>query len=109
MKYFRDPVTLGIFAYEEDGSQDDFIDPSFVQLTDEEVYLLLNPPPPVLSAEDICRLRQAAYSDPYTGSDRFFCEHMRHHSSGNEGKAEEAKNAGLLRVSEIQEQYPWPK
>lgn len=42
MKYFKDS-TGTVYAYEADGSQDAFIKPELVQLTDEEVYTHLNP------------------------------------------------------------------
>lgn len=45
MKYFKDLATGEVYAYESDGSQDEWILPWLVRMTDEEVALHLNPPP----------------------------------------------------------------
>lgn len=42
MKYFKDS-TGRVFAYEADGSQDDYIGADQVPLTEDEISLLLNP------------------------------------------------------------------
>lgn len=44
MKYFKNSDGQ-VYAYEADGSQDDWILPGLVPMTDEEVDLHLNPPP----------------------------------------------------------------
>lgn len=44
MKYYKHPTTGEVYAYEADGSQDEFILPSLVQMTDGEVQAHLNPP-----------------------------------------------------------------
>lgn len=44
MKYFRDVATGTVYAYEEDGSQDEWILPGLVPMTAEEVAVHLNPP-----------------------------------------------------------------
>ena len=44
MKYYKHPTTGEVYAYEADGSQDTFILPDLVQMTDEEVQAHLNPP-----------------------------------------------------------------
>ena len=36
MKHYKDPNTNEIYAYESDGSQDDYIKPELVPITDEE-------------------------------------------------------------------------
>ena len=36
MKYYKDPNTNEIYAYEADGSQDEFIKPGLVAITDDE-------------------------------------------------------------------------
>lgn len=45
MKYFKD-TNGNVYAYESDGSQDAYIRPDLVAMTDEEVTTHLNPPPP---------------------------------------------------------------
>lgn len=44
MKYYRDPNTSEIFAYEADGSQDEHIKQGLIRMTDAEVQAHLNPP-----------------------------------------------------------------
>lgn len=66
MKYFKDQDGR-TFAYEADGSQDEFIPDHLIPMTPKEVEAHLNPPlvPPTL--EQIQKLRRAAYiaeSDP---------------------------------------------
>lgn len=58
-KYYRDPETLQVFAYEEDGSQDEYIKPGLVRMTDEEVQAHLNPPPSPPSVPERVTMRQA--------------------------------------------------
>lgn len=36
MKYYKNPVTNALFAYESDGSQDEFIPADLVAISDEE-------------------------------------------------------------------------
>lgn len=57
MKYYRDPATGVVYAYELDGSQDGIIEPSFVPMTDEEVQAFLNPPltPEIIKAANEAR------------------------------------------------------
>lgn len=43
MKYYRDPATGELFAYEADGSQDDYIKPNLVPISDEEFAALTAP------------------------------------------------------------------
>jgi hypothetical protein len=49
MKYYKSP-TGEVFAFESDGSQDEWIGEDLILMTDEEVHIHLNPP---LSAEEI--------------------------------------------------------
>lgn len=37
MKHYKDPNTNEIYAYEADGSQDEFIKPGLIAITDDEV------------------------------------------------------------------------
>lgn len=44
-KYYRHPNTGEVFAYEADGSQDEYIKPGLVRMIDAEVEAHLAPPP----------------------------------------------------------------
>ncbi len=55
MKYFRNPTSREVFAYEEDGSQDDFIDPSLVPMSGEEVAEHLKPKVDYVAQENTWR------------------------------------------------------
>lgn len=54
MKYYKDfsnpPV---VYAYEADGSQDDFIKPGLIEMTTEEIEAHLNPPVPPPSKDEL--------------------------------------------------------
>ena len=43
MKYLKSPDTGEVFAFEEDGSQDEFIPAELVEMTADEVHAHLNP------------------------------------------------------------------
>lgn len=58
-KYYRDPSTLEVFAYEADGSQDEYIKPELVRMTDDEVQAHLNPPPAPPAVPERVTMRQA--------------------------------------------------
>lgn len=96
----------------------------------EELYtsVIANPPPGMVRAHDanglpylveaparvtivdaaaVEALRLHAYSDPLTGSDRFFAEAQRMQAMG-ESDWESVRAAGITRFEEIQRQYPWP-
>ncbi|OAI93523.1 phage tail assembly chaperone [Pseudomonas putida] len=45
MKFYRDPQTDAVFAYEADGSQDDAIRDGLVLMTAAEIERHLSPPP----------------------------------------------------------------
>ncbi|MFC4623079.1 hypothetical protein ACFO3A_12750 [Comamonas nitrativorans] len=45
MKYYKNDITGDVYAYENDGSQDDSILPELRQMTAAEVHAHLNPPP----------------------------------------------------------------
>jgi hypothetical protein len=59
MKYYRDPNTSEIFAYEADGSQDEHIKQGLVRMTDAEVHAHLNPPLAPPSVPRSITMRQA--------------------------------------------------
>ncbi|BAN16855.1 tail fiber assembly protein [Edwardsiella phage PEi21] len=44
MKYYKDAFDT-VYAYESDGSQDDYIKPELTPITEEEAMRILNPPP----------------------------------------------------------------
>ncbi|WP_337158135.1 tail fiber assembly protein [Pseudomonas putida] len=54
MKYLKDPTTGEVFAFEADGSQDDFIPIGLIALTEAEVEAHLAPP--VLSPEQLAEI-----------------------------------------------------
>lgn len=54
-------------------------------------------------------LRLKAYSDPLTGSDRYFAEATRLEAAGDTEGADVARASGLVRYDEIRDQYPWPE
>lgn len=109
MNYFKDKNTGEVYAYEADGSQDEYIKPSLSRMTDAEVQAHLNPPIPSLTREQIEALRLRAYADPLTGSDRYFAEVARLQAMGAAQEEIDAANAaGAKRYAEIQGEYPWP-
>lgn len=63
---------------------------------------------PVLTRDEVERLRLRAYAEPVTGSDRYFAEAQRESLLGNAEAAEAAKARGLARFAEIQAANPWP-
>ena len=110
MKFFRDPKTSLIYAYELDGSQDKYIKPGLVRMTEAEVQAHLNPPSPAPTRDQIEAERLLAYADPVTGSDRHFAEAIRLQAMGaDQSEIEAAKAAGAARYAEIQAEYPWPE
>jgi hypothetical protein len=61
------------------------------------------------TVEQVERRRLIAYSDPLTGSDRYFAESIRCEAAGKGSAADVAKRAGQARYEEIQKQNPWPE
>ena len=55
MKYYKDNNN-SVYAYESDGSQDDFMLPNLIKISEKEAKLLANPP---LSHDEIVRLADA--------------------------------------------------
>lgn len=109
MKYYRDQKTGEVFAYEADGSQDEYIKPNLSPMTDAEVQAHLNPPPLAPTREQIEAQRLRAYADQLTGSDRYFAEAARLQAMGAAQEEIDAANAaGANRYAEIQNAYPWP-
>lgn len=101
MKYYRNPETHEVFAYEGDP-----LITGLVSMTDDEVSAHLNPPK---SREDVEVSRLVAYADPVTGSDRFQIEAGAERLCGNEDKAKLAEQKWLARRAEIAAQLPWPE
>lgn len=50
MKYFKDPETGDVYAYEADGSQDEYIKSGLVEMSVEDVEEHLRPNPPGVEA-----------------------------------------------------------
>ena len=75
-----------------------------------EIFSLTVPEiePPRIGRVEVEHARLRAYSDPITGSDRYFAEAQRESLLGNAEAAEAAKALGLARFSEIQADNPWP-
>ena len=53
MKYYKNPETNQVYAYESDGSQDSYIKPGLVDITEQEAMELANPPAPPLTEEEM--------------------------------------------------------
>lgn len=65
--------------------------------------------PVPLTRDQVEANRLRAYSDPVTGSDRFFAEASRLQAMGaTEEEINAAKTAGAQRYQEIQSENPWP-
>lgn len=115
MSVYFDPVTNGFYLKKIDGS---------IEISNDERNALLmeqskgrpissdengnpiNIDPPKPGNADIENIRLKAYSDPITGSDRYFSEASRMEAAGEPG-FDEVRKAGLARYKEIQEAYPW--
>ena len=109
MKYYRDPETLTVYAYEADGSQDGIISPGLVPMTQDEVEGHINPKPLPPTRDEVNALRRIAYADPMTGSDPLYIEYQRSIAMSDPAdQIESAKTAWLHRAAEIALQYPWP-
>jgi len=59
MKFLREPNSGEVFAYEADGSQDEYIKPGLVSMTEAEVQAHLNPPPAPPTVPQSATMRQA--------------------------------------------------
>lgn len=44
MKHYKNPLTNEVYAYEADGSQDDFIKEGLISISDDEAKAIRNPP-----------------------------------------------------------------
>lgn len=67
MKYFKEPTTQQVYAYEDDGSQDKFILAGLIAISEEEAKEIVVKNKPQLTAEQVDRIRRTAYekeSDP---------------------------------------------
>lgn len=109
MKYFKDKETGEVYAYETEAERKEWGSPELVEMTAEEVDAHLNPPAKPLTREQIEEMRLRAYSDPLTGSDRYFAESTRLQVMGSaQEEIDAAIAAGANRYTEIQDAYPWP-
>jgi hypothetical protein len=48
MKYYKNPINGEVFAYDVDGSQDDFITENLIPMSSAEIIAHLSPPEPTL-------------------------------------------------------------
>lgn len=62
MKYYKNPTTEQVHAYEADGSQDEFILPHLVPITEEEAKALVEKNKPPMTPEQAKRMRQRAFA-----------------------------------------------
>lgn len=53
MKHYKDPETNEIYAYNSDGSQDAFIKPKFIPVTDAEAIQIANQKTETLTNEKL--------------------------------------------------------
>lgn len=105
MKYFKDEINGCVFAFESDGSQDEFIPENLVEMTPEEIKSHVNPK---ATKEDVDLARLQGYSNPVTGSDRLFSEAIRMQLMGEPGH-EDVRERAIERFKEIQAENPWPE
>lgn len=59
MKHYKHPITSELFAYESDGSQDEFIAPGLVEITQAEADALRYQPPAIPQSVTRRQARQA--------------------------------------------------
>jgi len=64
MKHYKD-TNNNIYAYESDGSQDEFIPDNLTQITDDEAFTILNP---------IGDTKEAKYAEIYAHADSLIAE-----------------------------------
>jgi hypothetical protein len=111
MKFYKSP-TGEVFAYEQDGSQDELIPNIFTPMSEDEVQAHVNPEPPApdpLTKDEVNALRRTAYANPITGSDPLYIEYQRDIATGEDDAAVQAsREAWLGRAAEIAALYPWP-
>lgn len=69
MKNYKDPATNTLFSYESDGSQDFYIKPGLVEITDAEADYIRNPPLSLaqIKTDQITLLSAACKSQIYGG------------------------------------------
>lgn len=108
MIYFKNQ-SGDVFAYESQAERHQYGPPELVLMTPDEVDAHINPPPVLPTREQIEEKRLLAYSDPLSGSDRYFAEAVRLRATGAPQEEIDAANAaGVQRYAEIQAEYPWP-
>lgn len=72
--------------------------------------LIDNPQPPPLTKGEVKLVRQHAYANPESGSDRMFAEVTRLSLMGGTASViEAARQAGVDRYEEIRLQFPYPE
>ena len=61
MKYFKNPTNNELHAYEQDGSQDAFILPGLIPITQEEADKIIEANKPKPSPEVLRKMKQDAF------------------------------------------------
>lgn len=103
--FYRHKKTGEVYCYDSEIQRDLFGPKDLVLMGGAEIDTHLNPPKVDLTREQIDRLRLLAYSNPITGSDRYYVESISAKDPEVSKKSAEMADA---RRHEIQAQYPWP-
>lgn len=94
MKFYKDPTTQQVHAYAADGSQDKHIPSNLVPITEAEAKALAEKNKPAVTAEQIKRMRQAAFE---AEADPVFFKAQRGEATMDEWRA---------KVQEIRDRFP---
>lgn len=96
MKHYKDPATNTLYAYEADGSQDEFILPYLVAISDDEADAIREALARPATAEQVQAIRQVAYARE---ADPLFFKAQRGEATTGEW---------LAKIKEIKARYPMP-
>lgn len=104
--YFEDCVEIGVERHKEliEGESKTHV----IDWGEDGLPYLKERPVALLTAEQVELNRITEYTNPFTGSDRYFNESSRMKAMGEEGW-EEVRDKGVLRYNEIKALNPWPK
>lgn len=98
-----------VFAYGSQEEYSEFAPEGLVQMSDDEIYIHLNPPLKPITRDEVNELRRLAYADPLKGSDPLYIEYQRAIAMNDPAEQiEVTKSAWLARAAEIALQYPCP-
>ena len=108
MNYYIDPNGT-VYAYDDEQVAVGYPQLPMTPMTPEEVEAHIHPAPIPLTVEQVEVNRLNAYSNPVTGSDRWFSEGVRLTiMSAPQAEIDFVTNKGTLRHAEIQAENPWP-